>query len=103
MSQCAITIVPDRRTEEFQVTLLGPGLDESGRQFIFRNPERAENFEDAINFAYQQGFRDGTREVRNATGRLWVVAGSHPDNLELRPEGLWARLRRKIENAAALL
>jgi hypothetical protein len=96
MSHYAITITPDEETEEYQVTLVGPGLAETGRQFTFRNTQRATNFEDAINFAYSQGLRDGERWERNSRGPLWVVSGTVPDNLVLRREGFWARLRRRL-------
>ena len=96
MSHYAITITPDEETEEYHVTLVGPGLAETGRQFTFRNTERATSFKDAINFAYKQGLRDRERRERNSRGRLWVVSGTPPDNLVLRREGLWARLRRRL-------
>jgi hypothetical protein len=96
MSRYAITITPDEETEEYQVTLVGPGLGGTGRQFTFRNTERAENFEHAINFAYRQGLRDAARWERNSREPLWVVSGTVPDNLVLCREGFCTRLRRRL-------
>jgi hypothetical protein len=96
MQNYAVAITPDEETAEFDVQLTGPGLDHSGRRFIFRNRDRALKFESTINFVYEQGIREGMRRAHEERDRHWVVAGDVPDQLILRRESLWAALRRRL-------
>jgi hypothetical protein len=88
MGQYAITIAPVEASQEYDVTLRGPGIDSAGRHYVFRSLERCAIFEEAVNFAYQQGLRD-------AHERLWVVSGTTPDNLTVRRENFWEKLTRR--------
>jgi hypothetical protein len=94
MSQYAITISPAEASKEFDVLLRGPGIDPTGRRYVFANTHRCVAFAEAVNFAYDQGLRDGLRRRENEKGRLLIVTGATPDALEARPEGLWSRFRR---------
>jgi len=94
MSHYAITISPAEATKEFDVLLRGPGIDSAGRRYTFINTHRCVAFAEAVNFAYEQGLRDGLRQRESESGRLLVVSGATPDTLEVRPEGPWSRFRR---------
>ena len=93
-----ITIVPDSETEEYNVLLQGPGLESRGQRYVFANTYRATAFAEAVNFAYQQGLRDGRREAAGGKrdDRLYVVTGTTPENMRVYREDWWARLRRRI-------
>jgi hypothetical protein len=96
MRNYAATIAPDEKSAEFDVQLTGPGLDQAGRRFIFRSRERALKFENTINFAYEQGIREGVRRAHEARERHWVVSGYLPDQLALRRESVWTALWRRL-------
>jgi hypothetical protein len=55
---------------------------------------------EAVNFAYRQGLRDGLRHGENGSGELYVVSGTTPDNMVIRREGWWARVKRRWLMAA---
>jgi hypothetical protein len=93
MSTYQITIRPDAETEEYNVILQGPGLDSSGLRYVFANTYRATAFAEAVNFAYQQGLREGKR-ANLTDDRLLIVTGTTPDNMALRREYWWRRLLR---------
>jgi hypothetical protein len=93
MTQYAISISPDDVSHEYQVLLRGPGI-EDGQPYVFRNTERCATFVEAVNFAYRQGLRDGRRRLENSTGDLYVVTGTTPDNMAIRREGWWERMKR---------
>jgi hypothetical protein len=94
MSTYHVTISP--AGEEIHLLLRGPGIQESGRQYVFANTARCAAFADAVNFAYEQGLRDGLRRrAGDRQDRLLIVSGAHPDELRLRPERCWERLRRR--------
>ena len=95
MARYAITISNDGETKEYEVVLRGPGLDPEGRRYIFANTNRCAAFVEAMNFAYQQGLRDGRRE---SSDRLLIVSGTTPDNLEVRSESWWSRWTRSLLN-----
>ena len=90
-----ITISPEEINHEYRVMLRGPGIEESGKPYVFRNTERCTTFIEAVNFAYQQGLRDGRRHVENRSGDVYVVTGTTPDNMLIRRESLWERLKRR--------
>lgn len=94
MSHYAITISPTEAGREFNVLLRGPGIDPNGRQYVFANTHRCVAFAEAVNFAYEQGLRDGLDAKKTEEGPLWVVTGSTPDDLALRPESRWSRFKR---------
>lgn len=89
-----ISVCPDEVSHEFQVLLRGPGIEDS-RSYVFRNEDRCASFVEAVNFAYRQGQRDGRRGVENSTGELYVVTGTTPENMGLRREGWWGRMKRR--------
>ena len=89
MSQYAITISPDEASREYNVRLCGPGIDSEGRRYVFANTSRCATFIEAVNFAYQQGLRDGLAATE------WVVTGTTPDNMAIRRDGWWARWKRR--------
>jgi hypothetical protein len=95
MGQYAITIEPVEESQEFDVTLRGPGIDPAGQHYVFRSLERCAIFEEAVNFAYRQGLRDGACQALSANERLWVVSGTTPDDLTVRREGFWERVMRR--------
>src|SRR5579863_8261868 len=95
MSDYAIAISPDEVAKEYNVVLHGPGLGSDGRPFVFKSPERCATFIEAVNFAYQQGLRDGRRSSSRDDGRLWVVTGATPEDLDACPEGWLPRLKRR--------
>src|SRR5271157_2856465 len=95
MSKYAIAVSPDEVAKEFNVVLHGPGLASDGRPFVFRSPERCATFIDAVNFAYQQGLRDGKRSSIVDDGRFWVVTGATPEDLAACPESWASRLKRR--------
>ena len=94
MTQYQITM--SSSNGEYEVVLQGPGLGQTGKQYVFRNTERCQTFIDAVNFAYQQGLRDGARGVRPLVDeRRIVVSGATPETLVLRCETWWERLSRR--------
>jgi hypothetical protein len=95
MSHYAITIAPEEASQEYEVTLRGPGLDSSGRRYIFANTYRCGVFIEAVNFAYEQGRRDALRMRKNQEGEVWIVTGSTPEDVGIRREGWWAQLKRR--------
>jgi hypothetical protein len=95
MTQYDISISPDEVNHEYKVLLRGPGLDQDGKTYVFRSPERCASFVETVNFAYRQGLRDGRRHLENSRGELFVVSGTTPDNMVLRRLGWWARLKRR--------
>lgn len=94
MTQYAISISPNEVTHEYQVLLRGPGI-EDGRPYVFCNTERCATFVEAVNFAYRQGLRDGRRGREDRREDLYVVTGTTPENMTIRREGWWARVKRR--------
>lgn len=94
MPHYAIAVSTDEVSQEFRVVLRGPGIDPKGCNYVFRNPQRCYTFAEAVNFAYEQGLRDGARTAR-ADSRLWLVTGTTPDSLAVRREGWWAGFKRR--------
>jgi hypothetical protein len=94
-SKYAIAISPDEVGKEFNVTLHGPGIAPGGRSYVFRSPERCATFIEAVNFAYQQGLREGSRRPKGGDDRLWIVTGVSPEDLTACPEGWLPRLKRR--------
>jgi len=94
MSHYAISVSPDEASHEFRVVLRGPGIDSDGRRYVFRNTYRCKAFVEAVNFAYEQGLRDGLLRG-GENGRLLFVSGTTPDNMVIRPEGRWAQFKRR--------
>jgi len=95
MSHYVISISPDEVGHEYRVLLRGPGIDSDGHRYIFATTHRCAVFVEAVNFAYQQGLRDGMGLARNEQGRLLVVTGTSPDNVAIRTEGWLSRLKRR--------
>ncbi len=95
MSKYAIAISPDRASEEFRVVLHGPGIETRGRRYVFANTYRCSAFIDAVNFAYEQGLQDGRGRALLQGDRYLVVTGKTPEDVSIRQEGWWARLRRR--------
>ena len=92
-----LTVHADAETEEYQAVLRGPGIEPGGRGYVFRNPDRCATFAEAVNFAYRQGLREGRRQASEAGGEaLVVVTGNTPDNLAVRRESRWGRMRRRV-------
>jgi hypothetical protein len=100
MTQYDISISPDEVNHEYRVLLRGPGIDENGKSYVFISPERCATFVEAVNFAYRQGLRDGLRHGENGSGEVYVVSGTTPDNMVIRREGWWARMKRRWLTAA---
>ena len=98
MSNYTIDVSPDQISHEFEVLLRGPGLKPDGRRYVFANTYRCRAFVEAVNFAYRQGLRDGSFVAGG--DRLMVVAGTTPENMNIRPEGWVARLKRRWRNPA---
>lgn len=103
MRNYVITMSPASPGREVDVVLQGPGIQESGRQYIFATTQRCEAFVEAVNFAYRQGVRDATsgsldrfRDSHTMDSRLLVVTGQSPDELAVRPERWWEKLRRSL-------
>ena len=94
MSHYAITISPEE--EELRVVLRGPGIAPDGRLYVFANTQRCVTFAEAVNFAYEQGLRDGRRRAKSNQGRLYVVTGATPDTLDIRTESWWSRWKRGV-------
>jgi len=90
-----ITIAPDEINHEYRVKLRGPGIEGNGKTYVFRNTQRCATFLDAVNFAYQQGLRDGRRNAQNCNTDVYVVTGTTPENMLIRRETLWGLLRRR--------
>jgi hypothetical protein len=94
MSNYAIIISPDDATHEFNVRLQGPGIDPQGRPYVFASPQRCAAFVEAVNFAYQQGLRDGMRRKPDGD-RLPFITGATPENMTFRFESRWSRWKRR--------
>ena len=99
MSHYAIAISPYEA--EFQVVLRGPGIGSGGRHYVFATTHRCAAFIEAVNLAYQQGLRDGLCRTKSDEGRFLLVTGTTPDNLAIRPEGWWSRLKRSCHVSKA--
>ena len=95
MSHYAISISTDAIDQEYHVVLRGPGIDLDGRRYVFATSPRALAFAETVNFAYEQGMRDGMRRIKREDGRLLVVTGTTPDNVEIRVESWWQRVKRR--------
>jgi hypothetical protein len=82
---------------EAEVTALlqGPGLQPDGKPFVFATPQRARSFAEAVNFAYEQGVRDGMRRLEMQDTRKLMVCGRTPETLGVRPERWFDRLVRQ--------
>jgi hypothetical protein len=50
--------------QEFDVTIIGPGIEPAGRRFVFVSRERAERYLTLLNFAYAQGISEGLALAR---------------------------------------
>lgn len=85
-----------QETGEYKVLLRGPGIEGEGKPYVFRNTERCATFLDAVNFAYWQGLRDGLREKEDRRGEFFVVTGTTPENMAIRREGWWGRVKRRL-------
>ncbi len=100
MRNYVIIMSPASPGQEVDVILQGPGLQESGKQYIFATTARCEAFVEAVNFAYRQGVRDATvasrARFRKGDSRLLVVTGHTPEDLALRPERWWEKLSRSL-------
>jgi hypothetical protein len=85
---------------EVGVTLEGPGIDFGGKRYQFINMQRGAAFIEAVNFAYEQGVRDGLRISANAlpleVDAPLYVSGSTPDSLHTRPERLGEKIMRGL-------
>ncbi len=85
--------------DELQVLLQGPGIQTHGKRYVFKNVDRCQAFADAVNFAYENGLRDGMRRAGMPPGqrndRLLLVSGNTPETLLLRPESWSERMRRR--------
>ena len=95
MSHYAITVSADAIDQEYLVVLRGPGIDLDGRRYVFATAPRVVAFAETVNFAYEQGLRDGLRRAHEEQSRLWLVTGTTPENMAIRREGWWLRLKRR--------
>src|SRR5512140_2276896 len=93
MAHYSINIAPVPEGE-VQVVLQGPGITPTGRPYVFKTMARASSFAEAVNFAYEQGVRDGMRQAYRRDDTVIVVSGRTPDNLHLRRERRLERVRR---------
>ncbi len=75
----AIAISPDDVSHEFRVTLRGPGIDSDGRRYVFANTYRCSAFVDAVNFAYEHGFRDGCQRQRSTVEEAEEIGSNTSD------------------------
>ena len=84
--------------EEVKVVLQGPGIDPSGKSYVFATPARCELFVDALNFAYAQGIEEGLRLAAKSRAdvdhSVVVISGRHPETLMARPENRWEHVKR---------
>ncbi len=96
MSPYAIAISPDEVSCEFRVVLRGPGIGADGRRYVFATTDRAAVFVQAVNFAYEQGLRDGARRNKTEDGCLFLVTGATPESLDIRREGWWEHWKRRL-------
>jgi hypothetical protein len=97
MENYVISSTPDRDSQEYDVTLRGPGLDPQGRHYVFRTEDRCQSFIDAVNFAYRQGLANGRRQARKERNEpLIVISGHSPELLVSRPERWWERAIRVL-------
>ncbi len=85
MSHYSINIAPVPEGE-VQVVLQGPGLTRDGRPYVFATMARASSFAETVNFAYEQGVRDGMARALRRDEGVMIVCGRTPDTLRLRPE-----------------
>jgi hypothetical protein len=90
-----ITISPEESNHEYRVLLRGPGIEGNGKRFVFRNTQRCTTFLDAVNFAYQQGLRDGRRDAQSFNTDVYLITGTTPDNMIIRRESFWERVKRR--------
>src|SRR5262249_18335850 len=95
MSHYAVAISPDEASREFNLVLRGPGIDPDGRHYVFANTHRCATFVEAVNFAYEQGLRDGLRRTTNEDGQLLFVTGATPETLAIRSESRVSRWKRR--------
>ena len=96
MSHYDIAISADESSHEYRVVLRGPGINPEGRNYVFRNQQRCSTFAEAVNFAYEQGLRDGARAVAGENSRLWYVTGETPEKLAVRQESWWGGFTRRL-------
>jgi len=89
MTNYAITVSPDEAGREYNVKLCGPGIDSAGRGYVFATTARCATFVEAVNFAYEQGVRDGMARTE------LLVTGSTPDSVSLRVESRWSQWKRR--------
>ena len=89
-----IDVSPNAVSREYEVLLRGPGLNPDGRRYVFAHTERCRAFVEAVNFAYRQGLLDAS--VKTDSDPLLVVTGTTPENLAVRPESRFARLKRQL-------
>jgi hypothetical protein len=101
MSKYAIAISPDEVGEEFRVVLRGPGIESRGRRYIFASTYRCSAFIEAVNFAYEQGLRDGRGKALLYSDRYLVITGTTPEDVAIQREGWWACLKRRLRGAFA--
>lgn len=98
MQRYLITMSPELDGREVELVLRGPGIQRDGRRYVFASPGRCKNFIEAVNYAYEQGLKDGAEGAeskRNTGCRLMLVAGRTPHDLYLRPERWWERALRR--------
>jgi len=104
MPHYLITMAP-APFSEVATRLLGPGIQPDGKAYVFASTERARAFAEAVNFAYEQGLRDGMRRRAAGCGprddRLLMVCGRTPDTLSSRRESLWERFTRRRRRLAS--
>ncbi len=93
MSHYSITMAPVPEGD-VQVVLQGPGITQQGKPYVFATTARACSFAEAVNFAYEQGVRDGMTRALCRDDRIRVVSGRTPDSLHLRRERWWESVRR---------
>jgi hypothetical protein len=100
MPRYAITVSPDEAGGEFKAVLRGPGIESEGRRFVFANTHRCAIFAQAVNFAYEQGFRDGLRKSIGNEVRLSSRQGAGPRRTTSKAVlDLYARALRARVNA----
>lgn len=100
MPEYDITVSRDGAGCEYRVVLRGPGIETDGRPYVFATPNRCSAFIEAVNFAYQQGLRDGMRRKRETDESVLIVRGTTPDNMTVRVEGRWERWKRRWRNGS---
>lgn len=102
MQQYVIDVAPV--DGEISVTLAGPGIGVEGKHYVFTNMTRTASFIEAVNFAYQQGLRDGRRRARleRDAERLTIISGRTPDTLRTRSETFAERMVRWVSQRLRL-